>query len=192
MSVIHFETKLFKINSWTILHLPEDVSAKLPSRGMIMVKGTINNVTFKALLEPDGQYGSGQKPSHWFRPDKKLLDDASAAAGDTVQISLESTQEWIEPEVPADVKKALSTSPKAEALWKDITPLARWDWIRWVRAVKTPQTRQKHLEVMLDKLNKGMRRPCCFNRNLCSEPYVSHNWVLLAPTQTTVAKAKMN
>ena len=148
-----------------------------------MAKGTINGVPFKTLFEPDGSYGKGKKPSHWFRPEKKLLDDASAVSGDTIQVSLEPTREWVEPEVPVDLKKALSTSSKAEALWKDITPLARWDWIRWVRAVKTPETRQKHIEVMLDKLNKGMRRPCCFNRNLCSEPYVSKNWVLLEPTQ---------
>ena len=149
-----------------------------------MVKGTINGLHFKALLEPDGKYGPGLKPSHWFAPDKKLLDDRGAAAGDTVQVSLAPTKEWIEPEIPEDLKKALSSSPKAKALWKDITPLAHWDWIRWIRAVKTPETRQKHIEVALDKLNKGMRRPCCFNRNLCSEPYVSKNWRLLEPTQT--------
>lgn len=184
MSKINFETKLYKINDWTILHLPQEESAKLPSRGMIMVSGNVNGVPFKTLLEPDGSYGPGKKPSHWFKPDKKLLEDANAAAGDVVQVSIEPTKEWIEPEVPVDLKKALSTSPKAEDLWKDITPLARWDWVRWIRAVKTPETRQKHIEVALDKLNKGMRRPCCFNRNLCSEPYVSHNWVLLAPAQT--------
>lgn len=183
MSRISFNTKLFKIKDWIILRLPEDASAKLPSRGMVMVSGTINNVPFKTLLEPDGRYGPGKKPSHWFKPDKKLLDKAHAKAGDTVQISLEPTKEWIEPEVPDDVKKTLDSSPKASDLWNDITPLARWDWIRWIRAVKTDETRKKHLEVMLDKLNKGMRRPCCFNRNLCSEPYVSHNWVLLTPTQ---------
>jgi hypothetical protein len=182
---IHFEAQLFEINSWTILRLPEDASAKLPSRGMTMVEGTINRVPFKTLLEPDGKYGPGLKPSHWFAPDKKLLDKAHAKVGDTVHVSIVPTKEWVEPEVPADVKKALSSSPKAEALWNDITPLARWDWIRWIRAVKTPETRQKHIEVALDKLNKGMRRPCCFNRNLCSEPLVSHNWVLLDPSQTT-------
>jgi hypothetical protein len=148
---------------------------------MAMVKGAINGVPFKALLEPDGRYGPGKKPSHWFAPDKKLLDEAHAAAGDTVKISLEPTKEWIEPEIPEDMKKALETSPRAYELWKDTTPLAHWDWIRWVRAVKTEETRKKHLDVMLDKLNKGMRRPCCFNRNLCSEPYVSHNWQLLEP-----------
>ncbi|MEK7518256.1 MAG: YdeI/OmpD-associated family protein, partial [Patescibacteria group bacterium] len=97
-------------------------------------------------------------------------------------VSLTPTREWIEPEVPVDLKKALSSSPKAHVLWNDITPMARWDWIRWIRAVKTSETRQKHIKVMLDKLNKGMRRPCCFNRNLCSEPYVSNNWVLLTPS----------
>ncbi len=185
MSTICFETKLFKINAWTILRLPESASAELPSRGMTMVSGTINGAAFKALLEPDGRYAPGQRSSHWFSPDKKLLDDTRAAAGDTVQVSLEPTNEWIEPEVPEDLEKALATSPKAEALWKEITPLARWDWIRWIRAVKTPQTRQKHIDVALDKLNKGMRRPCCFNRNMCSELDVSHNWTLLEPKQGT-------
>lgn len=181
MSHIQFTTTLFEINSWTILRLPEDASALLPSRGMTMVEGTLNDIPFKTLLEPDGKYGPGLKPSHWFRPDEKLLRDAGVTVGDTVQVTLTPTKEWIEPEVPDDLKKALATSPKAQELWKDITPLARWDWIRWIRAVKTEETRQKHIEVALDKLNKGMRRPCCFNRNLCSEPHVSKNWALLEP-----------
>lgn len=175
--MIHFDARLFKLGSWTILLLPKEASAKLPSRALTMVKGTINGFPFKAALEPDG------RGSHWVRLDKAILDGAHANAGDIITVEIEPTKEWIEPEVPADLQKALISSPKAQALWEDITPLARWDWIRWVRAVKTPETRQKHLEVMLSKLNKGMRRPCCFNRNLCSEPSVSHNWVLLEPEQ---------
>lgn len=178
MSKIRFEAKLFKIDSWTILRLPKEASAKLPSRALTMVKGTINDYPFKATLEPDGKW------SHWFRVDDAMLKSAKVKAGDIVSIEVEPTKEWIEPQVPQDFKKALSTSPKAKDLWVDITPNARWDWIRWIRAVKTPETRQKHIEVALSKLNKGIRRPCCFNRNLCSEPYVSHNWVLLEPTAT--------
>jgi hypothetical protein len=185
MSIVRFEAKLVQINSWTILRLPEDASAELPSRGMTMVSGTINGAPFKAVLEPDGVYAPDQRSSHWFRPDEKLLEAASAKAGDTVQVSLEPIKDWIEPEVPEDFKEALAASPEAEALWNDITPLARWDWIRWIRAVKTEETRQKHIEVALDKLNKGMRRPCCFNRNLCSEPTVSRNWRLLEPEELT-------
>lgn len=181
MTAITFETKLYSINNWVILHLPAEESAKLPTRGILMVTGTINGIPFTTLLEPDGMYGPGKKPSHWFSPAKTLLEKAKAKTGDIVKVSLEPTKEWIEPEVPADVKKTLASSSKAQTLWDEITPLARWDWIRWIRAVKTQETRQKHLEVMLDKLNKGMRRPCCFNRNLCSEPAVAKNWVLNLP-----------
>lgn len=178
---INFQTKLTKIKDWTILHLPQEASAKLPSRGMTMVSGTMNGIPFKAVLEPDGRYMSDTKPSHWFRPDEKLLTDASAKAGDVVDISLEPTKEWIDPEIPEDFQQVLDTSPKAKEIWNDISPIARWDWIRWIRAVKTQETREKHIKVALDKLNKGMRRPCCFNRALCSEPYVSRNWKLLDP-----------
>lgn len=42
MVATKFEAKLFKIKDWTILRLPEDASAKLPSRGMTMVSGTLS------------------------------------------------------------------------------------------------------------------------------------------------------
>lgn len=176
---IRFETKLFKIGSWTILSLPKNASAKLPSRALTMVEGTINGFHFQTALEPDG------RGSHWFRVTKAMSEAARADEGDTVKVEMSPTKEWIEPEVPEDWKKALANDAKARALWIDITPNARWDWIRWIRAVKTQETREKHIKVALSKLDKGMRRPCCFNRNACTEPYVSHNWLLLDPTQTT-------
>jgi hypothetical protein len=181
MTSISFETKFITINDWLIIWLPEEASAKLPSRGMTMVAGTLNDIPFKTVLEPDGKYGPGLKPSHWFRPDKKLLEKARAKAGETVHIKIAPTKEWIEPEIPEDFQKALKTSAKAETIWKEISPVARWDWIRWIRAVKTEETRQNHIKIALDKMNKGMRRPCCFNRSLCSEPHVSHNWSLITP-----------
>lgn len=181
-TVIHSRTTLRTIAGWAILHLPTEASAKLQSRGMTMIAGTLNGIPFKTVLEPDGRYMPGKMSSHWFKPDAQLLKKAHVESGDTVDITLEPTKEWIEPEVPSDLKEVLSTSPKAKALWSDITPMARWDWIRWIQAVKTTETRKKHIAVALNKLNKGMRRPCCFNRNLCSDPTVSHNWALLEPT----------
>ena len=43
MPTIRFEVKLFKINSWTILRLPESASAKLPSRGEL-VAGILGSI----------------------------------------------------------------------------------------------------------------------------------------------------
>jgi hypothetical protein len=54
-STIRFSAKLFrpkateKIGSWTLLTLPKSASAKLPSRGMTMVEGTINGFPFRVL-----------------------------------------------------------------------------------------------------------------------------------------------
>jgi hypothetical protein len=186
MSAIQFKAKLFELGSWTLLGLPKSASAKLPSRGMTMVEGTINGFRFKAALDPDG------KGSHWFRLNKAMREAAGADAGDTVTLAIEPTKEWLEPEVPADLKKALAAAPQAQTLWMDITPIARWDWIRWIGSTKEPETRRRRIENAFAMLKAGKRRPCCFNRSLCTEPYVSNNGVLLEPTQTTAAKAKMN
>ena len=177
MSSIRFEAQLFHIGSWIILRLPQEASAKLPSRGMTMVEGTINGFHFQVALEPDG------KGSHWFRVEKTLREATRVDAGDTVTLEIEPTKEWLEPEVPADLKEALLAVPQAHTLWMKITPSARWDWIRWIRATKQPETRQHRIEVACSKLKHGERRPCCFNRNLCTEPSVSQNGALLEPTQ---------
>jgi hypothetical protein len=186
MSTIHFNAKLFSIGSWTLLALPKSASAKLPSRGMTMVEGTINGFRFQAALEPDG------KGSHWFRFNKTMSKATGADAGNTVRLAIEPTKEWPEPKVPADLKNALAATPQAHALWMDTTPNARWDWIRWIGSTKQPETRRRRIQTACSKLKAGGRRPCCFNRNLCSESYVSNNGILLEPTQTTAAKAKMN
>ena len=184
MSTIRFEAKLFKIGSWTILRLPKSASAQLPSRGMTMVEGNINDFHFQAALEPDG------KGSHWFKVEKNMRQAAKADEGDTVTIEIEPIKEWPEPKVPADLKKALAVTPKARALWMNITPMARWDWIRWIGSTKQSETRRRRIGITLSKLKGGDRRPCCFNRTVCSEPQVSNNGVLLEPAQTTADQAK--
>ncbi len=64
--------------------------------------------------------------------------------------------------IPADLKKALVSSPKVLAAWEDITPLARNEWICWVQSVKKPETRKNHVRRTREELVEGMRRPCCW------------------------------
>lgn len=65
-------------------------------------------------------------------------------------------------ELPADLRKALATDAKALALWEDITPLARNEWICWTISVKQEQTRNEHVRRVVSELKEGMRRPCCW------------------------------
>ncbi len=65
-------------------------------------------------------------------------------------------------EVPADLRDALTSDPKALAAWEDLTPLARNEWICWTISVKKPETRKQHVERVCTELKEGMRRPCCW------------------------------
>lgn len=150
-----------KCVTWAFFVLPKTASAKLPSRGMTTVKGTINDLPFRATLEPDGQR------SHWLKVSRKLRKDAGAEIGDVVTLSIESVGKEKEPEpkVPADLRKALAAAPKARALWSDITPVARRDWIHWILSAKRPETRTRRVNNACEMLAAGKRNVCCFDRS---------------------------
>jgi hypothetical protein len=164
-SKIRFRAKLYRptttaeAGSWTFLTLPKDASAKLPSRGMTTVEGTINGLPFRATLDPDGQR------SHWLKVNRKLREAAGAEAGDVVTLEIAPSAEELEPRVPADLRKALAAAPKARALWSDITLIARRDWILWITSAKQPETRARRVNNACAMLAAGKRRVCCFDRS---------------------------
>lgn len=168
MSAIRFKAEFFSSRAKTLilLRVPKSASAMLPSRGMVMVEGTLNGVRFQAPLEPDG------KGSHLLAVDKALQKAVGAAAGRSAELSLQPSKEWPEPEVPADLKKALRADPLAQETWDDLTPGARWDWIRWLNSAKQEKTRQKRVESLYSRFKAGKRRPCCFDRSRCTLPGV--------------------
>jgi hypothetical protein len=173
---IRFDGTLYIIDDWTIVRLPEKASAKLPSRGQVAVQGTINGHEFRAVLEPDGSFG------HWMSVDRQLQQTASVSAGDTARLEIEPTKGWPEPSVPQDLEAALTAAPQEiRDLWKDITPMARWEWVRWVNATNNPDTRKRRVEVSISKMNSGKRRPCCFNLAACTDPHLSRNGRLVEP-----------
>ena len=173
MSALTFSATLTAIGAHTILRLPGPVSRKLPSRGLTLVEGTLNGQPFQTPLEPDG------KGSHWFRVSAAMLEAANVTAGDSVSLTIAPIANWPEPEVPADLQRALAADPRARGPWLDITPLARWDWIRWIRATKNPGTRAIRIEKTLSKLRSGKRAACCFDRSQCTDPEVSRGGVLI-------------
>ena len=164
-SSIHFKAKLQRPvepanATWTFLILPKAASGKLPTRSMTTVNGTLDGAPFQATLEPDG------KGSHWLKVDKKLRETAGANAGDEVELEISPVAEEPEPKVPADLRKALADAPpEARATWKDITAVARRDWIHWITSAKKAETRVRRIEVACDKLAGGQRRACCFDRS---------------------------
>jgi uncharacterized protein YdeI (YjbR/CyaY-like superfamily) len=64
--------------------------------------------------------------------------------------------------VPADLQAALSSEATAEAAWKDLTPLARNEWICWIILARQVATRQHRTQRAIEELQAGKRRPCCW------------------------------
>ena len=170
MLAIHCEAKISakdkseKIGPLAVITLPKDASTKLPSRGMTCVEGFIKDYNFCVVLQPDGQ------GSHWFGIDKTFREATGIDVGDTVCLKITPSKVWPEPEISKDLKAALTSDSEANTRWKDITPMARWDWINWMGSVKLPKTLQERPEKLCSMLKAGKRRPCCFNRSLQMPP----------------------
>ena len=73
-----------------------------------------------------------------------------------------STGKGVVHTISPDLRKAIMSAPKVFALWEDITPLARNEWICWVTSGAKAETRVIRIEKALSKMKGGMRRPCCW------------------------------
>ncbi|MBX3726712.1 MAG: DUF1905 domain-containing protein [Xanthomonadales bacterium] len=145
--------------SWSFLHVPAAASARLPSRGLVTVAGTLAGASFQATLSPDGQ------GSHWLKVERALREAAGVAVGDTVELAIAPAVEEPEPALPADLRRALAAHPAAKAQWASLTPVARRDWIFWIGSGKQAQTRTRRIAATCDMLASGKRRACCFDRS---------------------------
>ena len=65
-------------------------------------------------------------------------------------------------DLPADLKRALTSDAKALETWENITPLARNEWICWIESAKRAETRTHRIEWGCSSLKGGKRRPCCW------------------------------
>ena len=68
-----------------------------------------------------------------------------------------------EARVPTGLRKALAAAPTAKAKWRDLTPIARRDFISWIDSAKQPETRRHRIERACSMLAEGKRRPCCYS-----------------------------
>jgi hypothetical protein len=64
--------------------------------------------------------------------------------------------------LPADLRQALIANDAALTAWKDITPLARNEFICWVEDAKQEKTRDRRIRRTQEELEEGQRRPCCW------------------------------
>lgn len=170
---IAFQGHAQQIGDRLIVILPDEASLALPSRGQVAVDAELAGHAFVTVLEPDGRKG------HWISVDEDLQRALSLEDGDPVTGELAPRKAWPESDLPEDLAAALDDAPDLTDSWQDITPMARWEWVRWVNATKNPQTRARRVEVTVSKLRGGSRRPCCFDLSSCTDPELSKSGKLV-------------
>ena len=95
--------------AWSFLVLPKSASARLPTRSMISVQGTLAGVAFTATLEPDGE------GSHWLKVPGALREAAGVGPGAPVELAITPVANEPEPDIPPDVVDALAANAAADA-----------------------------------------------------------------------------
>src|SRR6202162_24249 len=92
--------------------------------------------------------------------------------------------------VPLNLYKALAATPMAKAQWRDLTPIARRDFISWIDSAKQPETRRRRIEKACSMLAAGKRRPCCYSivsfnlyTALAATPKAKAQWSDLTPIE---------
>lgn len=174
MTNIKFKSSLEQINDWLIIKLPQEISEQLPTRGLILTMGTINQTFVNFPFEPDGNGG------HFYKLYDTNLDMTKFKAGDLVDVVFSISKDGFEPPMPEDVETML-INEGLMAFWGTLTVKARWEWIRWIRSTNNPETRKKRIGIAFSKMNHGSRRPCCFNTNQCTDTTVAKSGVLDLP-----------
>lgn len=64
--------------------------------------------------------------------------------------------------IPKDLESIIISQVKLLAMWEDITPLARNEWICWIEFAKKLETRNRRIKILNENLLAGKRRPCCW------------------------------
>lgn len=89
-----------------------------------------------------------------------------------------------------DLKKVLTSSPKAKATWETLTPIARRDFVSWIEGAKQTETRKRRVESIPSRLASGKRRPCCYAvvpmnlyKALNTDPKAKAGWKKLTPDE---------
>jgi uncharacterized protein YdeI (YjbR/CyaY-like superfamily) len=89
-----------------------------------------------------------------------ILRPAGLDAGDRIEVTLTRSTDPREPAVPADLRQALQFRPQAKAEFDNGPPSQRRWVVRYVEETRSEETRQRHLELVLERLaERAHRRP---------------------------------
>jgi hypothetical protein len=137
--------------STAALKPPFDVVEVFHTKARVPVKGTINGFPFRSSLM---NMGTG----HMMAVNAQLRAGANCKGGDTVSVVMELDQDERKVEVPAPLKKIITSDPKTKESWSKLSFTHQKEWMRAIEDAKKPETREKRIAAMMDALREDKRK----------------------------------
>jgi hypothetical protein len=130
---------------------PFDVVEVFQCKSRVPVKGTINGFRFRSSLMNMGE-------GHMMPVNAQLRAGAHCKGGDTVDVVLELDEDERKVEVPAYLKRIISSDAKAKAFWSKLSFTHQKEYAREIDEAKRPETREKRIAAMMEALRKNRRK----------------------------------
>jgi hypothetical protein len=135
--------------AWTFALVPKNTAAAAGFRARLRVKGTIDGIPFRSALIPRG----GGEVFVIVNTETRTL--IGKASGDTVQLELELDSRPVAVKIPPALRRALQGDPKASAFFEKLTASQRLAYASWIADAKQHATRDRRVNIALDKLARG-------------------------------------
>ncbi|MDF2815303.1 MAG: hypothetical protein K0Q81_1503 [Paenibacillus sp.] len=139
------------VGSWTFMQVPFSVEEKFGTKSQVRVKGTVNGVSYRSSLMPNGD------GSHYMVVNKDIRDQAGVTQGDTVQVTMELDTEAREAIAPDDFQSVLDLDEAARLAFDKMAYSHKKEYINWIEEAKKAETRASRIEKAIVKLQQGIR-----------------------------------
>ncbi|QEG40805.1 YdeI/OmpD-associated family protein [Roseimaritima ulvae] len=133
---------------YSVVYAPKDVISQIDftKSKRLRIDGEINGVRIEAALMPT-------KGKWYIMVSKKLQKFLGRTLGDTVSVRFDiANQDAIT--VPMELQFALEANDAARAVWDSWTPGKRRGFCHRVDSAKMPETRERRVEEVLERLNE--------------------------------------
>lgn len=150
---IEFEAEVQGEGGGTWVDVPVDLKRAYGKGNLVPIVATFDGrVTYRGSLAKMG----GDWPMLLVRSDVRAA--LGVGIGDRVQVRLVLDTEPRVVELPEDAAAAVEANRAASETWERLAPSHRREYVTWVEEAKRPETRQRRIAQMVERLARGERR----------------------------------
>lgn len=150
---IEFDAEVEGAGGGTWVSVPLDLKQTYGKGNLVPIVATFDGrVTYRGSLAKMG----GDWPMLLVRSDVRAA--LGVGIGDRVRVRLELDTEPRVVELPEDAATAVEADQAAAATWEQLAPSHRREYVAWIEEAKRPETRQRRIAQMVERLARGERR----------------------------------